>query len=129
MWVAQEMTNSNQSLGEILKQRRAAMVLTLAKLSALSGVSPSHIGRIELGERYPSARVLQKIAKPLGFSEGELLTYAGYLPALPSSMAESFSGGRLDPYVAAVLSREPVETQRTVIALISLLKGVAKSTG
>jgi transcriptional regulator with XRE-family HTH domain len=105
------------------------MVLTLAELSAKSGVSPSHLGRIEMGERFPSARVLHKIAKPLGFNEGELFTYAGFLPVRPSSMAESFSGGRLDPYVARVLSQEPVETQRTVVAVLSVLKSMAKNVG
>lgn len=105
------------------------MVLTLAELSVKSGVSPSHLARIEVGERFPSARVLHRIARPLGFNEGELFTYAGYLPVRPSSMAESFSGGRLDPYVARVLSQEPVETQRTVVAVLGVLKSMAKSVG
>jgi len=123
------MTDNNKSLGKIIKQRRVTMVLTLAELSAKSGVSPSHLGRIELGQRFPSAWVLHRIAEPLGFNEGELLTYAGYLSRQPSIMAESFSGGRLDPYVATVLSQEPVETQRTVVRILSLLKGMVKSTG
>jgi len=105
------------------------MVLTLAELSAKSGVSTSHLSRIELGERFPSARVLHKIAKPLGFNEGELFTYAGYLPVRASSTAEGFNGGRLDPYVARVLSQEPVETQRTVVAILSVLKSMAKGAG
>jgi len=123
------MTDNNKSLGKIIKQRRVTMVLTLAELSAKSGVSPSHLGRIELGQRFPSAWVLHRITEPLGFNEGELLTYAGYLSRQPSIMAESFSGGRLDPYVATVLSQEPVETQRTVVRILSLLKGMVKSTG
>jgi len=123
------MTDNNKSLGKILKQRRVTMLLTLAELSAKSGVCPSHLARVEIGERFPSARVLHKIAKPLGFSEGELFTYAGYLPARPSSMTDSFSGGRLDPYVARVLSQEPVGTQRTVATILGVLKSMAKSTG
>jgi len=123
------MTDNNKSLGKILKQRRVTMVLTLAGLSAKSGVCPSHLGRIELGQRFPSGRVLHKIAGPLGFNEGELLTYAGYLTTQPSSMTDSFSGGRLDPYVARVLSQEPVGTQRTVVTILGVLKSMAKSTG
>ena len=122
------MTN-NKSLGEILKRRRATMLLTLAELSAKSGVSPSHLDRIELGQRFPSARVLHKITKPLGFNEGELLTYASYLPSQPSRMADSFSGGQLDPYVATVLSQEPVETQHTIVTILGVLKSLAKSIG
>ena len=117
----------NNNLGKILRQRRATLLLTLGKLSAKSGVSTSHLGRIERGDRFPSAHILSKIAKPLGFSEGELFTYAEYLPTQPSSMADSFSGGRLDPYVAAVLSQEPVETQHTVITILGVLKSMAKS--
>lgn len=121
------MTSSNKSLGEVLRQRRVTILLTLAELAAKSGVSPSHLARIELGQRFPSAKILRKIAKPLGFSDGELLVYAGYLPSPPSGTADSFRGGQLDPYVAAVLSQEPAETQRTVVTILQLLKRIAKS--
>lgn len=121
------MANNNKSLGEILKRRRVTMLLTLAGLSAKSGVSPSHLVRIERGERFPSAKVLHKIAEPLGFNEGELFTHAGYLPSRPSSTADSFVGRRLDPYVALILSQEPVETQRLVVTILGLLKSMAKS--
>jgi len=123
------MTNNNQNLGKILRQRRVTMLMTLSELSAKSGVSPSHLTRIENGERFPSARILHKIAKPLSFSESDLFTYAGYLPSQPLSTADSFSGGRLDPFVATVLSQEPVETQRTVVTILSVLKSMAQSIG
>lgn len=123
------MTDNNKSLGKILKQRRVTMLLTLGGLSAKSGVSLSHLARVEMGERFPSAKILRKIAEPLGFNEGELFTYAGYLPTQSSSMTDSFSGGRLDPYVATVLSQEPVGTQRTVVTILGVLKSMAKSTG
>jgi len=67
----------------------------------MSGVSASHLGRIENGGRFPSAHILGRIAKPLGFGDAELLTLAGYLPPQPSIEAEMPSGGQLDPYVAA----------------------------
>ncbi len=98
------------------------MDLTLGELTAKSGVSASHIGRIERGERFPSARILRKIAKPLGFDESELFSRAGYL----SPIAESQGVGQLDPYVATVLSREPVEIQRIVVAILSIFKSMAK---
>jgi len=120
---------NNKSLGKILRQRRVTLLLTLGELSAKSGVSPSHLARIEKGDRFPSARVLRKIAKPLGFSEGELFTLAGYLPSQPLSTADSFSVEQLDPYVAMVLSQEPVETQRAVVTTLSVLKSMAKSIG
>ncbi len=41
----------------------------------------SHLSRIEKAQRYPSTRVLCKIAKPLGLEEKELFNLAGYMPS------------------------------------------------
>ena len=118
------------NLGKIIKQQRITVPLTLQELTAKSGVSSSHLGRIERGERFPSAHVLRKIASPLGFEEDELLTLAGYLSPQPRRIAEespSYSGGRVDPYVARVLAQEPVDMQRAVIGILAILKSLAKS--
>ena len=104
--------------------------MTLQELAARSGVSASHLGRIERGERYPSAHVLQRLAKPLNFEEDELFTLAGYLSPQASMIAEKspvYGNDRLDPYVARVLAQEPVEMQRAVIGILSILKSLAKS--
>ena len=117
-------------LGKIIKQQRITVPLTLQELTAKSGVSSSHLGRIERGERFPSAHVLQKIARPLGFEEDELLTLAGYLSPQPRRIAEEspdYSGRRVDPYVARVLAQEPVDIQRAVIGILTILKSLAKS--
>ena len=118
------------NLGEVIRQQRVMMSLTLGELAARSGVSSSHLGRIERRERFPSARILRRIAKPLGFEENELFALAGYLSAHVPSVGEGtppYSAGRLDPYVTSVLSREPVEIQRSVIGLLTILKSIAKS--
>ena len=124
------MDNSNNDLGKILKQQRISIALTLQELSAESGVSSSHLGRIERGERFPSARILRKIAKPLAFSEDELFTLAGFLtPHAPGAAEERtirYPGRQLDPYVAKMLAEESPETQRVVIGILSLLKSVAR---
>ncbi len=121
--------DSRNDLGKLLKQRRVMIPLSLKELAATSGVSSSHLGRIERGERSPSATILRKLAQPLGYEEGELLTLGGYLSSKPSSEAEGRIGPdpkRLDPYVAMVLSQEPVEVQRTVIGILSILKSIAR---
>ena len=121
--------SDRNDLGKILKQRRVMIPLTLKELAAKSGVSSSYLGRIERGERFPSASVLRTIAKPLGSSEGELFTLAGYLSPQSSAEVESMARiGRLDPYVAAVLSQESVEIQRAVIGILSILKSIAKGS-
>jgi len=123
------MTNNKNSLGRILRQQRVTIPLTLQELAARSNVSPSHLGRIERGERFPSASILRKIAKPLDFDESELFALAGYLSPQPPGIAESpigYSGG-LDPYVARMLGQEPLDIQRAVIGILSILKSIAKS--
>jgi transcriptional regulator with XRE-family HTH domain len=123
------MNEYRKNLGKVLKRQRQSTNLTLYELSAASGVSPSHLGRIEKGERFPSAAILQRIAKPLGYGEDELFTLAGYLsPHLDPAPEEGFNyKNKLDPYVAKVLSQEPVEMQRAVVGILTILKSIASS--
>jgi transcriptional regulator with XRE-family HTH domain len=121
----------SNDLGEIIRQGRITQRLTLSQLSAASGVSSSHLGRIERGERYPSGSILRRIAEPLGFEENELFTLAGYLSPNPPGIAETrsrYGSGELDPYVARMLAQEPVDVQRAVIGILTILKSIAKST-
>ena len=123
--------SKESNLGEIIKQQRVMMSLTLQELAHKAGVSSSHLGRIERGERFPSAHVLRKIAIPLGFEENELFALAGYLSPHPSSLSEEgppYGGGRLDPYVARVLSQEPIDIQRAVVGILTILKSIGKGT-
>ncbi len=123
------MTTASNEFGKTLKQRRLMLELTLRELAAKSGVSASHLARVEGGERFPSANILRKIAKPLGLDESLLMVTAGYLSPQSSSETGEEPGlyRRLDPYVAKVLSEEPVEVQRTVIRILSILKSVARA--
>jgi transcriptional regulator with XRE-family HTH domain len=120
----------SNSLGEIIRRQRVVVPLTLQELASMSGVSASHLGRIERGERYPSARVLRKIAKPLGFGEDGLFTLAGYLSPQPSSAVDTepeTAPGKIDPYVAGVLAQEPVEVQLALTAILTILKNIARN--
>jgi len=117
-------------VGGIIKQQRISLPLTLQELAIKAKVSASHLGRIERGERFPSAHILRKIAGPLGFEENELFSLAGYLSSPVSSTAERtqiYASGRLDPYVARVLSQEPPEIQRAVIGILTILRSIAKN--
>lgn len=120
-----------KNLGKVLKQKRLSASLTLYQLSEASGVSPSHLGRVEKGDRYPSADILQRIAKPLGFGEEEIFTLAGYLsphlsdgPVKEVSVENTPQNG-LDPYVAKILGQEPVEIQHAVIGILTIMKSIA----
>jgi len=119
--------DSRNNLGKILKQRRLMIPLTLQELAQASGVSSSHLGRIERGERYPSARVLRQMAKPLNLTESELFLQAGFLsPSVYNDQEEIELLGKLDPYVASLLAKEPEEVQRGMVALLTLMKGLAR---
>ena len=117
---------ARNDLGKILKQQRLMIPLTLPELAVASGVSVSHLSRIERGGRFPSAYILRKIAKPLGFDEVELFSLAGFLPKPATAVESQAQSGRLDPYVTAVLSQEAVQIQRTVVTILSVLKSLAK---
>lgn len=119
--------DTRNNFAKILKQQRIMSGLTLQELAARSGVSTSHLCRIEREERFPSAHILQKIAKPLGFEEDELFTRAGYMSP-QASITESETGtGRLDPNVARVLAQEPIEVQGAVLGIITILKFMGKA--
>ncbi len=124
------MERNDNNLGRILKQQRIAIPLTLQELATTSRVSSSHLGRIERGERFPSAHILRRIAKPMGFDEDELFTLAGFLSPQTPGVAEVRGSGygsrHLDPYVAKLLGEESVEVQRSVIGILTLLKSIAR---
>ncbi|GAI42802.1 unnamed protein product [marine sediment metagenome] len=103
----------NNNLGKRLKERREARELTLKQLSGMTGVHTSHLGRIERDERFPSAYVLRRLAKPLGFGEVELFKLAGFL--LPDETDD-----RIAKFKAA-MKVEAVATFTTLIEKIDNL--------
>jgi len=54
-----------KDIGKHLKELRVSKGLTLVELGKLSGVSCSHIGRIERGERIPGSDVVGKLEEAL----------------------------------------------------------------
>lgn len=110
-------------IGKMLKRQRSMLGLSLSEVSERSGVSSSHLGRIERGERFPSAKILRKVAKTLELDEREVFVIADYLS--PKDPTEPVAG-RVDPCVIAELAKLPVETQHIVIAIIAILKTLAK---
>lgn len=62
-----------KSLGQRIKKARKQKGLLQVDLAVRVGISSGYVGSIEQGLRYPSLRVLQKIAKVLRISPSELL--------------------------------------------------------
>ena len=68
---------------------------------------------------------MRRIAEPLGYEELDLMMEAGYLSPLKSEEGkEGHRLSKLDPYVSGILSQEPVEVQRAVIQILSLVKRI-----
>lgn len=123
-------STKNNTLGKVIKQRRLMAELTLSQLSSMSGISISHLGRIERGERLPSASIVRKMAKPLGLSEVELFSFAGYLSPQASGTVESAEQPdirQLDPYVATLLASESPAMQRTIVGILTIMKEIANT--
>lgn len=60
-------------LGEKVKKYRKNRGLTQVQLAVIIEISPSYMSAIEQGARYPSLKVLQKIAKTIRVDIKELL--------------------------------------------------------
>ena len=67
------------SIHEYLQQIRIEQGLSIQKLAELSGVSASHISRIERTKRNPSSDTLSKLAPFLEVESMTLLDMAGLL--------------------------------------------------
>jgi len=117
----------DRDIGSILKQLRVRADISRVQLGTASGVSASHLTRIENGQRFPSAKVLRKIAPHLHISEVELLSLAGYVSVDQYNKLGHPDSTKLDPNVVAILSQEPVEVQRAVISILSMVKYIAES--
>lgn len=118
----------DNNIGRIIKRQRVLLDITQSKLASSAGISPTLIGRVERGKRFPSARTLHKLADALHFDESELLIEAKYLSPQYSRLIEKnveTGTRRLDPYVAIELSKEPLEVQRIALAILTMLKSIA----
>lgn len=64
--IEEEGLSLTEKYGKKLKRRRLSKGLTMGQLSQMSGVSTSHIGRMEREERSPSLVIATKLERALG---------------------------------------------------------------
>jgi transcriptional regulator with XRE-family HTH domain len=81
---------ASRSLGSLLRRSRNRQRLTLARVAQLAETSPSHLSRIETGERTAVGRtLLSRLATILDVDPVELFLEAGRLPpAVESDLAD-----------------------------------------
>ena len=68
-------TKKDLQLGRSIRQLRNKAELTQAQLAEKAGISTTFIGYIEIGQRKPSLRVLNKIAAALKVKTKDLIPY------------------------------------------------------
>ncbi|WCK57727.1 helix-turn-helix domain-containing protein (plasmid) [Aneurinibacillus sp. Ricciae_BoGa-3] len=66
-------------INDYLQERRIEMKLSIQQLSKESGISASHISRMERRLRNPSSQTLQQLSTPLGVDYITLLKVANLL--------------------------------------------------
>jgi transcriptional regulator with XRE-family HTH domain len=87
---------AQQSAGRFLRELRQAQKRSLRSTASELGLAPSHLSRLERGERSPSAEMSQRIADYYGVP-GEAIELAD---------------GRIPPDIIKILSEHPEELDR-----------------
>jgi len=121
--------NDNQ-IGKYLKSLRISMGISQYKLAAISGITVSHICRLEKGNRLPSGGMIVKLARALGIAEKELLVMTGCIEATEETRnAESkrHLEAEIDHLVVYTLAQETPELQRQIIEVLQMLKKTART--
>ena len=59
------MADLQETLGKVIRQERQAHQFTIKELGDKAGLSEIYVGEIERGQKYPSAKVLESLAKAL----------------------------------------------------------------
>ena len=67
------MADLQEILGRVIRQERQYRHLTIKELGEKAGLSEIYVGEIERGQKYPSAKVQESIARALELDLAELL--------------------------------------------------------
>jgi transcriptional regulator with XRE-family HTH domain len=67
------MADLQGTVGTIIRRARRMNGLTLRELADAAALSVVYLGEIERGKKYPSARVLEELARALGMDVSDLL--------------------------------------------------------
>ena len=90
-------------MGDRLRQARQARGLSLRRLAALVGVSPSLISQVETGRAKPSVNTLYALANELGISL-DVLLFMDTKPPVDDGGADALTGA-----MASALPHDPVQ--------------------
>jgi transcriptional regulator with XRE-family HTH domain len=69
------MVDLQQTMGAVIRRERRERQMTLKELAGRSAISLVYLGEIERGKKYPSALVLERLARALDMTVPDLLEY------------------------------------------------------
>ncbi len=99
------MSTQSEAFGMALRDYRAKAGLTAKQLAKESGLAPSTLTRLEVGQiAKPRPGYLQQLARPLGIEVETLYALAGYL--MPEGMPE------LRPYLRTKYGVTPQQAEQ-----------------
>ena len=104
------MADVQETLGKVVRQERQARHLTIKELGEKAGLSEIYLGEIERGQKYPSAKVLESLAKALEIEMAEFFEL----------MAEELRGEQ-EPRITNMIGFIPAtktQPRRTVVKRI-----------
>jgi transcriptional regulator with XRE-family HTH domain len=86
------MADLQEIIGRVIRQERQNRQLTMKELGDKAGISEIYVGEIERGQKYPSAKVLESLARALELDMSDLLEL----------MAEEIRAEREPQHVSAI---------------------------
>jgi transcriptional regulator with XRE-family HTH domain len=67
------MADLQEIVGKVIRQERQLRQMTIKELGEKAGLSEIYVGEIERGQKYPSAKVLESLARALDLDLADLL--------------------------------------------------------
>jgi transcriptional regulator with XRE-family HTH domain len=105
------MADLQEIIGRVIRRERQDRQLTIKELGDKAGLSEIYVGEIERGQKYPSSKVLENLARALDLDMADLLEF----------MAEEIRFERQPETVNAigfVLPSTPGQPRRLVVKRI-----------
>jgi len=94
------MTSLRALLSQNIKQQRKIQCMTQANLAEKVGTSTHYIGQIELGNKFPTPEMLERIAEALGIDSPQLFS----MNSFPTDAIKKFQEGLISDVETAVVS-------------------------
>ena len=69
------MENLEEIIGRVIRRERQDRQLTIKELGDKAGLSEIYVGEIERGQKYPSSKVLESLARALDLDIADLLEF------------------------------------------------------